>query len=255
MAVETLWPEKQHMADAPQGENGIEVNGRSASALPLRLLLCTPPQGLDPAEAAYARALTDRLQGQMDEGNLARAAAYDLVLTTQQAVDLPSTLRSGASVLIMGQPRWPLRHLLLICRAEPSDVVALPWVKRLATAETAVTLLVVVPCIPAVYRLAGPQPLGLHSLLHPDTTSGQHIRRLLQALSAAGITARVRLRDGEPDEQIRREAATSLYELIVIAREEHGRLRHAVLGELVTPMLAWLNTPLLLAKETLSARP
>lgn len=275
MATTTSLPEVQPISGSPDYLVSQNTNGRNLpnhdAAIGLRLLLCAPAEGLDPVQAAYAQAIAGLLPGTIDVYSADKpfnelsttAKQYDLVLMGEKRPSWRSFIlgeragrqaarKIGTSVLIMRRPRWPLRHLLFVCRAEPSDNLALPWVIQLAVAaETAVTLLVVVPCIPALYRLPGPYPLGLKTLLHPHTTSGQRIRRLLQNLADAEVHLRVHLRDGEPDEQIRQEAATELYDMIVMAGEGHGRLRHAVLGDLLPPMLSWLNVPLLLAKERL----
>lgn len=232
-----------------------------------RLLLCAP-DGLNPDQAAFAQAIADRLHGRMDmlpamtsyRALAELATGYDLLLLGEKRPSWWQLLlgepAGGAalrhvptSLLLMRRARWPLRHILFVCRAEASDEWALPWVQALGAAETAVTLLVVVPCVPALYRLPGPYPIGLKTLLDPHTTSGRRVRSLLQALADVGVQARIRLRDGEPDEQIRREAGSNLYDLIIMAGEGHGRLPRALLGELVSPMLSWLATPLLLARE------
>jgi len=270
MTATASLPELHPFSGAPDSLPGQEVDGRAApvQSQRLRLLLCPPPEGLDPVQAVFAQAIADQLHGVTEvysgatSSGLAKAALpYDLVLLGEKRPswwqlilgDLggrQAARQIDTSILLMRRPRWPLRHILLICRAEASDELTLPWVAQLAGGfGTAVTLLVVVPCIPALCRQPGPYPIGLQTLLHPHTTSGQRVRYLLQRLLAAGIQARIHLRDGEPDEQIRQEAATAFYDMIVIAGEGDGRLRHAVLGELITPMLAWLNTPLLLVRN------
>jgi len=273
MATTASLPELHSFSGAPDSLPGQEVDGRAApnaatQTRRLRLLLCPPPEGLDAVQAAFVQAVADHLHGVTDvysgatRSGLAKAAVpYDLVLLGEKRPSWwqlilgdpggrQAARQIDTSVLLMRRPRWPLRHILLICRAEASDELTLPWVAQLAAGSgTAVTLLVVVPCIPALCRQPGPYPIGLQTLLHPHTTSGQRVRYLLQELLAAGIQARVHLRDGEPDEQIRQEAATALYDMIVIAGEGDGRLRHTVVGELIPPILAWLNTPLLLVRK------
>lgn len=266
-------PEVHHFSGAPEAVVDQTGDGRmplfTDTQARLRLLVCPPPDGLDTAQAAFARSLAELLHGCIEilpaetpEKTLPTLARpYDLVLLGEKrpswwqfvwgvSAGRQAARRMETSVLIMRRPRWPLREILFVCRAEASDWLALPWVEELAAnGQTAVTLLVVTPCIPALYRLPGPEAIGLQTLLHPHTTSGQHVRALLGALAEAGVEARVRLRDGEPDEQIRQEGVGGLYDMIVIAGEEHGRLRRAIVGELVTPILSWLNTPLLLVKK------
>jgi nucleotide-binding universal stress UspA family protein len=61
------------------------------------------------------------------------------------------------------------------------------------------------------------------------------------------IDSRLSLQSGEPDEQIRAGVAETDPDLVIIAAETHPRLVRFVYGEIVAPLLRWVDRPLLIA--------
>jgi nucleotide-binding universal stress UspA family protein len=157
--------------------------------------------------------------------------------------------QSSTSLLLARQPRWPIKRILLILRIDQTDEAAVCWLARLAQPRvTAVTILPIVPSLPAMYRQgSGVQP-GLDVLLSPNTPSGRHLRQLAEQLKQWQIEGDLHLRQGEPDWKIRDEVANKNYDLILIGAEPHGRLYRFLLGELVGPLLSWVDRPLLIAR-------
>ena len=153
------------------------------------------------------------------------------------------------SLLILQQPRWPLTHILFIVRAEQSDWRALSWIERLAQpAETAITILPIVPPYPRFHRstpYAQPTP---EILLAPNTVSGAMITSMVQRLRQQRFAVTLSLTRGEPDWRIRTEVDACNPDLIVIAAETEKRWLRLLYGELVTPLLHWVSCPLLITK-------
>jgi len=157
--------------------------------------------------------------------------------------------RSTRSLLIMQNGRWPLRRILLILRAEPSDWSTMPWIERLAQPDkTSLTLLPVVPPWPRLQRrLTAAQPSPA-VLLARNTASGAMIRQFTTACHQRRIATTLALATGDPDTRIRATVATQAPDLILIAAEPHSRLLRLCYGELVKPLLWWVKAPLLIAK-------
>lgn len=162
-----------------------------------------------------------------------------------------------ASTLLVRRPCVPLRNILLVMRLDETDEAAAEWTTWLARESgAAVTILPIVPPIPAFYRLNNDMPLGLDGLLSPNTLSGAHLRRLLARLADNHIDGTLRLREGEPGWQLRQEiaqcadnsAGDSAYDLVIIGAECHGRLYRWFMGELVGPLLSWIERPVLIAR-------
>lgn len=159
--------------------------------------------------------------------------------------------RMGASVLVVRAPRWPIRHILLVVRAEASDVTAVSWAEHLGVqAQAAVTLLPIIPAIPAMYRHGSRVQLPLPLLLDPHTACGHYLHLFCQRFLKQGIPSRISQRQGDPNHQIQEEVNAGVYDLVLIAAEPYSRIERWLLGELVSPLLRWIDRPLLVAHQT-----
>lgn len=157
--------------------------------------------------------------------------------------------QSRRSLLILQQPRWPLTQILFIVRAEQSDGRALSWIERLAQpAETAITILPIVPPYPRFHRSTPYAQPTLEILLAPNTVSGAILTSMVQRLRQQRFAVTLSLTRGEPDWRIRTEAEACNPDLIVIAAETEKRWLRLLYGELVTPLLHWVTCPLLITK-------
>jgi nucleotide-binding universal stress UspA family protein len=154
-----------------------------------------------------------------------------------------------ASLWLIRQPRWPISSILLIIRAQEGEEVAEEWALRLALAcDAAVTVLVISPADPIMYREGGPVQAPLEILLTADSPIGVQIRRILRRLRDAGVEGNLQQRQGTPDEQIERELAAGDHDLVIIAAEKKSKLWRWWLGELVEPLLRWLDRPILIVR-------
>ena len=157
--------------------------------------------------------------------------------------------RSPSSILLAREPRWPIKHILLILRIERTDEASVAWLSRLARpGETTVTILPIVPSLPSFYRVGKNVQTGLDVLLSPNTISGQKLRCLAQRCMQQNIDTQIRLRQGEPNRQIQDEVEERDPDLVLIGAEPYGRFYHLLLGEQVAPLLRWIDRPLLIAQ-------
>lgn len=157
--------------------------------------------------------------------------------------------RWPGSLLLARRPRWPLRQILTILRGESGDDAAVAWTLRLAAAAGAgVTLLAVIPPLPGLYSEGSQVQAQLDVLLLANSTTGCCLRRQVRRLQQAGVMAQLGSRPGAPGRQIETEVRRSAPDLVVIAAESTGQFWRLWLGELVRPLLRWLDRPLLVAR-------
>jgi nucleotide-binding universal stress UspA family protein len=189
------------------------------------------------------------------------AAKYDLVIvgepdpsTCHRLLTGPSQIdtigQMPASVLIARQPRCPLRRMLLITSGYEIDDTAVDWTIRLAQpSSAAITVLAVAPDNPALCYPSGRAECSLADWLATDTSLGRQLRRIAQRLDHWGTQGILRFRQGPPDRQILCEVREDNYDLIVMAADLSGRWLKWLPGELVEPLLAGVDRPVLFAKS------
>ncbi len=154
-----------------------------------------------------------------------------------------------ASLLVVRRPRWPLDRILLIVQGHEGDDAAVDWVVRLSSgSNVAVTVLVMVPPVPAMYYGMPRMQQGVTLLLDGDDALGRQTRRATQQLADQKIENAVRLCQGSPDLLIRREMLEGNYDLVVVAAERQHRWVRFLLGDLVVPILRWADQPVLVAR-------
>jgi len=156
------------------------------------------------------------------------------------------------SVLVARQPRYPLRKILFITRGQAGvDEIAVDWLVRLAQpAQAAVTVLAVVPALPVVCQQAlAYMPDGLTDWLTTDTPLGSQLRQMSRHLNHWEINGKLRFRQGPPERQIQREIAHEPYDLVILAADPHDWWARRLLGELVDPLLHWIDRPVLVARH------
>lgn len=235
----------------------------------LRLLVATPSGPVAAPVRAYVQRLGNLLNSQniyfplpeRDDALTALGQAApqaDLVALDEPTRSWLSQLLHGSvaqealrriptSLLFARQPRWPLRRLLLVLKGEIGEEMGLSWVLRLAKPAAAiVNLLLVFPNRTWLYNRESRAWQGAAALLGTDTPLGQEVAQVAQQLAEAGIPGQLCMRQGHPTEQIRAEVSAGNYDLVVMC----GRAGEVGWwsGELVTPVLRWLDRPLLLVR-------
>jgi nucleotide-binding universal stress UspA family protein len=152
------------------------------------------------------------------------------------------------SILLARQPRWPLRHLLLVIKGDEGEEAALSWILRLAQpVKTTVTLLAVTPAHPWLYNREGRALQGLAALLEPDTPLAQQARQMAQQITQAGLQGELRLRQGPPAEQIKQEITASDPDLVIaVSRPEPPS---SWSGDPAASLLRSISRPLLLVRS------
>lgn len=158
--------------------------------------------------------------------------------------------RGPASVLVVRRPRWPVDNILLIFRAEPGDEAAIEWTRTLSRATGAtVTVMPILPPIPALYTWHRDGRLDAGQLLASNTPAAARLRRLLGQFDEERIPATVHLGPGEPLWQMREEMAGHDYNLAIVGAEPAGRLHRFLVGDLLGPLLHCANCPVLVARN------
>jgi nucleotide-binding universal stress UspA family protein len=245
----------------------------------LHLLVCAQASSIaDGTEAyeAYAQAIGDLLDAQISHfcTPVATGAAldalvkkvehdnYDLVILGESGRPLVERLFSGwvtrkatkrvsTSLLVARRPRWPLRRMLLVIRGDEMDDTAVDWIVHLARPSgAAVTVLTIVPPMPAMYHGMAHMEQVLATLLAGSSPLSRQMHRTAQRLVDWEIKSTLRLRQGSPEWQVSCEVAEGDYDLVVVAAEHHRQWLRWLLGELVGPLLHWTDRPVLIAKPT-----
>ena len=240
---------------------------------PLKALLCAFPSPVPAPVDRYAQSLGDLLGADLERvstaGGMYRLQEDDVEEKTDLYVVhdpahplLRRLLSSGAAgrpgegqrrfqpaALIVREPRWPLRRILLILCAEEKDSAAVDWVLHLAhLSASRVTVLTVVPPVPGMYgRRAAPGD-GLPGLLTANSSLGQQMRRVARHLTTWEIEATLRLREGAPEVQIRREVDDSDYDLVAVAGHPCPPLRRWLQGTGTNDLFKWISRPVLITR-------
>ena len=159
------------------------------------------------------------------------------------------------SLLVVRQPRWPIKNILLILRNETIDETAVDWTVCLARPSGAdVTILPLTIPVPAMYDQRPRMRCSIDTILTSDTKLGKKLRLVAQRLVNSEINGTLRLRQEPPTWQIRFELLENDYDLVVIDCEPPDKLWHWILGELVNPLLSWTDRPVLVTKPNLAWR-
>ncbi|MFO7741389.1 MAG: universal stress protein [Anaerolineae bacterium] len=154
-----------------------------------------------------------------------------------------------ASLLITQGPRVPLRKLLLVMQDDPSDSAATEWTLRLAGPSGAsVTVLAVVPPLSGGFSRPAHIGRGLTELLATDTTLGRHMRQVAQRLVGGQVEGTLRLRQGSPGWEIRREALEGRFDLVVVAAAaQQAAMWPLALADRTVSLIRTVKRPILVA--------
>jgi len=241
----------------------------------LKVLSWLPDRDPDADVEFFARAVVQRLNAHLEtfqtseRGKRALQALtlevehgrYGLLIINRQDQSLLQRIFAGqpacklmdqtkASLLIVHQPRWPIKKILLIIRdGGIEDQAAIDWTVHIAkSSSTTVSILPIIPPAPHMYDGAQAMRYSLPALLSTDTPLGRELRHLARRLVDWEIEGTLRLRDDPPDWQICNEVSEEDPDLIIIAAEPHNRLIRWLKGEMVNPLMCWADRPVLIAK-------
>jgi nucleotide-binding universal stress UspA family protein len=240
----------------------------------LRVVACALPTDTDDVMWDYAQAMTHLLGArisrldtvaEMDALVAGEGARHDLVILSEPRHPLVTRLLARSTdrapgsqprslplaILAARRPRWPLGKILLVIWGHETDEVAVDWVVRLARpGGSAVTVLAVVPPAPAMYGGRARMNQGLPVLLASDTALGRQMSQAAQHLVDWEIEGKLKLRQGPPDWQIRRELAEGNYDLIALAAKPRSGWLRWLEGDQIGSILGWTDRPVLVAKPT-----
>jgi nucleotide-binding universal stress UspA family protein len=248
-----------------------------AETQPPDVHLCSYPQPISDSACSYAQALGNLLGTRASRFNTSaemdvwfeKGGSTGGNLIIFDRVDHPGLRRwlsgpaartparqsgtHGSAALVALRPRWPLRNMLLVLWGEESGDAALDWVVRLAQPSgSTVTILTVVPPVPAMYGRRAGMDTNLPTLLASATLLGQQLRCAAQRLVDCEIEGILRLRQGLPDRQICREMIQGDADLVAIPTRPRQWWRRWLRGDVVDPLLSRVDRPLLIAEPTIA---
>jgi nucleotide-binding universal stress UspA family protein len=232
------------------------------------LAVCNAAQTAGTELWAYAQALADALGGVArqaptpglppstatdDARPLGDVALFDggqhpwlrlaLSALSDKAGDAPRAL------LVAEQPRWPVRRILVVLWGDGGDEGAIDWAERIAQpGHSSVTVLVVVPPVPAMYHGCARMEQGLPALLRSATPLGRQARHAARRLVQAGVDCVLRLRQGAPEWEVAREVTAGDYDLVIVTASPSPLWQRWLEDDLVGTLLRCLGRPLLIAR-------
>lgn len=157
-----------------------------------------------------------------------------------------------SSLLVVREPRWPIKGILLVLRNDASDETALYWTLSLARPTRAeVTILPITLPTPIINDWDFCIWCSIDTFLTSDTEWGKNLRLAAQQLVSSEISGTIRLRQEPPVWQIRLELLENEYDLVIIDCGPPDMLWHSIMGEVVNPLLSWTDLPKLITKSAI----
>jgi hypothetical protein len=143
-------------------------------------------------------------------------------------------------------PRWPIKVILLVVRGGKGDRTAIEFGFCLARkCHARLFTLVAVPDIPAFYRSCQKIQLGVPILFQLNTEPGRQLREIFERMVLHEITGNIQACEKEPNQQIKLIVKSIDPDLIVISQEPYHRVWRMVFGEIIRPLLRWIDRPVL----------
>jgi len=177
--------------------------------------------------------------------------AHNLPLLEQVLPDFASqkmTEQAPTSILIAQNPQWPLATILLVLPdGGAADNPAINWTIQFARASQAAVS--VLPLLPPSSSLQGATTKhSAQTLLQTKDLLGQKMRHIAQRFSEDGIKGSFKLREGEPQDQLRCEISGSDPDLVIIAAEQQNYLWQWAPGNQFMLLLESINRPVLISR-------
>jgi nucleotide-binding universal stress UspA family protein len=169
-------------------------------------------------------------------------SSFGHLLLSPLACDL--SIQICTSMLVVQEPRWPLRQVLLALRFDQIDETAVSWTRILAQlCDATVTILPITPLFPAMYRDA------VCEMLSPVSTSGRWFQKIIQQFEDLNVPLLIHHHHDISNRQIQAEVSFRSYDLVVIGGEStHWAVRWFA-GGLVKPLLLSASCPVLITKR------
>jgi len=237
-----------------------------------RLLLWSPISASEITLRTYSLSLADLLEADLEKADISLQDAQsftklmlaveqihpDLVIFQTHKMPLlegvlpdfasqKTMRRVPTSVLIAQNPRWPLTTILLVLPdGDTVDNLAINWTIQFTRAsQTAVSVLPLMP--PSIGLQGATARHSVQSLLQTKDPLGQKMRHIAQRFSEDEIKGSFKLREGEPQDQLRCEILVSDPDLVIIAAEPQSCLWQWVYGNQFVPLLESINRPVLIS--------
>jgi len=182
---------------------------------------------------------------------------YDLVIVnhcSQNVIDRlfsspPEYLLSNnitSSVLVIHEPCWPLKNILLVLQFDKIDETAVSWAEHLAKlCRATVTILPITPLFPAMYDYA------VNEMLSPESVVGKQFHRYIQEFKDLSIPHMIHHHHNLPEQQIMAEIYSRQYQLVIIGAESSQWAKRWLAGGMTKSSLQSANCPILITKNIL----
>ncbi len=153
-------------------------------------------------------------------------------------------------ILYVPQARWPARKMLICLGGLGYEITAEHFALRVGVfTQAEVRLLHVIPPIDLDYPTARSVRQHGQDLVDTDTLPGRNLRRALEIARAAGLTANIRVRQGNVVEEILSEVREGDYDLVCMGSpySAHG-LRRLYTPNVTDEVAERIRCPLLTAR-------
>lgn len=185
---------------------------------------------------------------QITAGELNCQHQFDILV--MQEPDFNLMKKTKISQLIVGSSRWPIKRILFVIEGNQGDDCAAEWVLEFARLNHAsVTVLTIVPPLPAMYFGLKSMNQGLPEILKADTPLGRQLRKISHQLQEYDIDGNLRLREGAASIQLKLELIEQDYDLIISSADGRGKWKNWLKREILAPLLQWDECPVLLATQ------
>jgi nucleotide-binding universal stress UspA family protein len=241
---------------------------------PLKIIAWTPEDSAGAGLTKYVHALASLLKANLSLfvtqypdrdvikglNNEAAQLHADLIIFKTLENTYPKSFRKTSlerkfvqqletSTLIVKQPQWPIKNILLVIKNEICDETAINWAVRLAkTSHAAVTVLPIIIPIPEMYKQRAREHINVSSLLSSNSILGRKTLKTMRRFMEQDIEVDISLSNETPFWQAWYEIKNKSYEIILIAADPSNWLLRWAGGELAASVLEWADQPVLISK-------
>jgi nucleotide-binding universal stress UspA family protein len=172
------------------------------------------------------------------------AKAYKLIKSIPQPV-----------LTVIGQ-RNTIRRILICSGGRPYIEKGIELASCVAKGLTAaVTIVHVMPEVPAMYSEIAARQDDVDALLHSSSNLAQNLRREKELLESAGVQSSIKIRQGEVIRELLAEIRTGNYDLVVTGSSiTHGPFSTYVMGDVTREIVNQSECPVLVTRSDVSSR-